>query len=61
MRVKEGMSLRNGMWHDLRNDIIMRNLIYTGKHARASVCFFWCQFERAMDLMVHLLLLLKQG
>ena len=25
MRVKGGMSLRNGMWHGLRNDIIMRN------------------------------------
>ena len=28
VRVKGGMSLRNGMWHGLRNDIIMRNLIY---------------------------------
>ena len=28
VRVKDGMSLRNGMWHGLRNDIIMRNLIY---------------------------------
>ena len=46
VRVKGGMSLRNGMWHGLRNDIIMRNLIYgkwgkernsTGKHARVSV------------------------
>ena len=27
VRVKAGMSLRNGMWHGLRNDIIMRNLI----------------------------------
>ena len=25
---KRGMNLRNGMWHDLRNDIIMRNVIY---------------------------------
>ena len=62
MRVKGGMSLRkshngplrafglhNGMWHGLRNDIIMRNLIYriwpreineTGKHARVSVAPF---------------------
>ena len=22
------MSLRNGMWHGLRNDIVMRNVIY---------------------------------
>ena len=27
-RVKDGMSLRNGMWHGLRNDIIMRNVKY---------------------------------
>ena len=29
VRVKGGMSLRNGMWHGLRNDIIMRNVMYT--------------------------------
>ena len=29
VRVKGGMSLRNGMWHGLRNDIIMWNVIYT--------------------------------
>ena len=28
VRVKGGMSLRNGMWHGLRNDIIMRNVKY---------------------------------
>ena len=28
VRVKGGMSLRNGMWHGLRNDIIMRTVIY---------------------------------
>ena len=27
-RVKDGMSLRNGMWHGLWNDIIMRNVKY---------------------------------
>ena len=46
VRVKGGMNLWNGMWHGLRNDIIMRNLIYgkwrkernsTGRHARVSV------------------------
>ena len=26
--VKGGMSLWNSMWHGLRNDIIMRNVIY---------------------------------
>ena len=71
MRVKDGMSLQNGMWHGLRNDIIMLNLIY-GKwrkekqiqqeSMRASLPrLFWRQFERAMDFPVHLLLLLKQG
>ena len=28
VRVKGGMSLRDGMWHGLRNDIIMRNVKY---------------------------------
>ena len=28
VRVKGEMNLRNGMWHGLRNDIIMRNVIY---------------------------------
>ena len=28
VRVKGGMSLRNGMWHGLRNDIIMQNVKY---------------------------------
>ena len=49
VRVKGGMSLPNGMWHGLRNDIIMRNLIYgkwrkekdsTGKRARVSAVPF---------------------
>ena len=31
VRVNGGMSLRNGMWHGLRNDIIMRNLIYAAE------------------------------
>ena len=70
VRVKGGMSLRNGMWHGLRNDIIMRNLIY-GKWCKEKIqqeslraCLprlFGRQFERAIDLPVHLLLLFKQG
>ena len=28
VRVKGGMSLRNGMWHGLQNDIIMHNVKY---------------------------------
>ena len=27
VRVKDGMSLWHGMWHDLRNGIIMQNVI----------------------------------
>ena len=30
VRVKGGMSLRNGMWHELLNRIIMRNVMYVG-------------------------------
>ena len=28
VRVKGGMNLQNGMWHGLRNEIIMRNVTY---------------------------------
>ena len=38
MRVKGGMSLRNGMWHGLRNDIIMRNGIYY--YGNGAPCFW---------------------
>ena len=31
LRIKDGKSLRNGMWLSLQNDIIMRNLIIYGK------------------------------
>ena len=30
VRVKDGKSLRNGMWNGVRNGIIMRNTIYVG-------------------------------
>ena len=36
MRVEGGMSLRNGIWHGLRNDIIMRNLIDAGEGKRRN-------------------------
>ena len=32
VRVKGRMSLRNGMWHGLRNDIIMQNVKYGKWH-----------------------------
>ena len=28
VKIRGGMSLRNGMWHGLRSDIIMWNVIY---------------------------------
>ena len=37
VRVKGGMSLWNGMWHGLRNDIIMRNLIYADHFQRSKL------------------------
>ena len=40
MRVKEGMSLRNGMLHGLRNEIIMRNVNEAGKHAHVFARLF---------------------
>ena len=72
MSVRGGMSLLNGMSHGLRNDIIMRNLIYgkwrkeknsTGKHARISAAPFLAPIlaRNRFNLPVHLLLLLKQG
>ena len=56
VRVKGAMSLPNGMWHGLRNDIIMRNLIYgkwrkkinlTGKHACVSAASFLAPIWRS--------------
>ena len=61
MRVKGGMRLRNGMWHGLRDNIIMRNVIY-GKGAKkyikqeiigASPLFFWHKFEGATALLAQ--------
>ena len=51
VRVKGGMILWNGMWHGLRNDIIMWNLICgkwrkeknsTGKYVRVSAALCFC-------------------
>ena len=52
VRVKIGMSLWNGMWHGLRIDIIIRNVIYENgakkllklnRKAYARIChaYFW--------------------
>ena len=57
------MSLRNGIWHGLRNDIIMRNVKYgkwrkeinqTEKHVRVFAASF---FSANLSELVHLLLL----
>ena len=46
VRVKGGMSLRNDMWHGLRNDIIMRNVIYekctlSWRQSICKSCYFF--------------------
>ena len=57
------MSLRNGMWHGLWNDIIMQNVKYgkwrkeINSTEKQYAPFFWHQFEGATALPVHLLLL----
>ena len=55
------MSLWNGMWHGLRNDIIMRNLMAQKKKnklngeacARLFRAFLWRQFEGATAFPVY--------
>ena len=67
--VKGGMSLRNGMWHGLRNDLCGIQFMENGAKKKIQqesmrACLprlFWRQFGRAIDLPVHLLLLFKQG
>ena len=44
VRVKGGMSLRNGMWHGVRNGIIMRNTIYAGNKLTEKRVMFSRQF-----------------
>ena len=63
------MSLRNGIWHGLRNDIIMRNVKYgngaknkLNRKAYARLCraFLgsrWHKFEGTTALPVRLLLM----
>ena len=46
VRVKGGKSLRNDMWHGLRNDIIMRNVIYekctlSWRQSVCKSCYFF--------------------
>ena len=45
------MTLPNGMWHDLRNGIIMQNVIYAEWlkeiNSTQKLSIFWHQFEEA--------------
>ena len=41
VRVKDGMSLRNGMWHGVRNGIIMRNTTYAGNKLTEERVLFY--------------------
>ena len=47
VRVKDGMSLRNGMWHGVRNGIIMRNTIFAGNKLTEERVMFSRQFYKS--------------
>ena len=47
VRVKDGKSLRNGMWHGVRNGIIMRNTIYAGNKLTEERILFSRQFYKS--------------
>ena len=47
MRVIGGKSLRNGMWHGVRNGIIMRNTIYAGNILTEDRILFSRQFYKS--------------
>ena len=47
MGVKGGKSLRNGMWHGVRNGIIMRNTIYAGNKLTEEHILFPRQFYKS--------------
>ena len=50
LRLKGGMSLRNGRWHDARNDII-RNTIYAGNKLTEGRVMFSRQFYKSSRLL----------
>ena len=50
VRVKGGKSLRNGMWHGVRNGIIMRNTIYAGN--KLTELNFRANFIRAAAFLM---------
>ena len=47
VRVKDGKSLRNGMWNIVRNGIIMRNTIYAGNKLTEERVTFSRQFYKS--------------
>ena len=47
VRVKGGKSLRNGMWHGVRNGIIMQNMIYAGNKLTEERILFLRQFYKS--------------
>ena len=47
VRVKEGKSLRNGMWNGVRNRLIMRNTIYVGNKLTEERVMFSRQFYKS--------------
>ena len=50
VRVKGGKSLRNGMWHGVRNGIIMRNTIYAGNKLSEERILFSRQFYKSCSI-----------
>ena len=51
VRVKGGKSLRNGMWHGVRNGIIMRNTIYAGNKLTEERIPFSHQFYKSNSFL----------
>ena len=47
VRVRGGMSLRNGMWNGVRNGIIMQNTIYAGNKLTEERILFSRQFYKS--------------
>ena len=47
LRVKGRKSLWNGMWHGVRNSIIMRNTIYAGNKLTEERILFSRQFYKS--------------
>ena len=50
--VKEGTSLRNGMWNGVRNGIIMRNTIYVGNKLTGERVMSSRQFYKSSSFLM---------